>query len=101
MCPCGLVYIGQTKRQLKLRRAEHKTAIRTQNLTYAMARHYKQANHGSPASLKFWGIEKITPPPRGGDIINKLLCREAFWIHTLNTREPLGLNEELSLTCFL
>jgi len=39
--------------------------------------------------------------PRGGDIINKLLCREAFWIHTLNTLEPQGLNEELSLPCFL
>ena len=100
-CPCGLAYIGQTKRQLKLRISEHKTAIRTQNITYAMARHYKQANHGSPASLRFWGIEKITPPPRGGDIINKLLCREAFWIHTLGSLEPLGLNEELNLTCFL
>lgn len=100
-CPCGLAYIGQTKRQLKLRIAEHKTAIRTQNMTYAMARHYKEANHGSPASLKFWGIEKIIPPPRGGDIIRKLLCREAFWIYTLGTLEPQGLNEELSFSCFL
>ena len=100
-CMCGLSYIGQTKRQLKIRIGEHKTAIRTQNMEYAMARHFKEANHGSPASLKFWGIEKITAPPRGGDIINKLLRRESFWIHTLNTLEPNGLNEELSLSCFL
>lgn len=100
-CPCGLVYIGQTKRQLKIRISEHKTAIRTKNATYAMARHYMEANHGSPASLKFWGIEKISLPPRGGDIVNKLLCREAYWIYTLNTLEPNGLNEELNLSCFL
>ena len=100
-CPCGLAYIGQTKRPLKVRIGEHKTAIRTKNLEYAMARHYLQANHGSPASLKFWGIERITAPSRGGDIINKLLRREAHWIHNLDTLEPNGLNEEMSLSCFL
>ena len=100
-CPCGLAYIGQTKRPLKIRIGEHKTAIRTGNLEYAMARHYIQANHGSPASLRFWGLEKISPPPQGGDIIKKVLCREAHWIHTLNTLEPAGLNEELNLSCFL
>ncbi|KAL2086165.1 hypothetical protein ACEWY4_017224 [Coilia grayii] len=58
-CPCVLVYIGQTKRQLKILISEHKMAIRTKNTTYAMATHYIEANHGSPASLKFWGIERI------------------------------------------
>ena len=36
-----------------------------------------------------------------GDIINKLLRREALWIHKRDTLEPHGLNEELSLSCFL
>ena len=100
-CPCGLVYVGQTKRQLKARISEHKTAIRTKNMDYAMARHYVEAGHGSVASLKFWGIEKIAPKSRGGDIINNLLRREAYWIYTLNTVEPLGLNECNNLSCFL
>ena len=100
-CPCGMAYIGQTKRPLKIRIGEHKTAIRTGNLEYAMARHYKQANHGSPASLRFWGIEKVSSSARGGDIIKKLLRREAYWIYTLNTLEPSGLNEELSLSSYL
>ena len=78
--PCGLVYVGQTKRTLKTRISEHKTVICTQNMDYAMACHYAQPNHGSTASLKLWGIEKISPSPRGGDIINSLLHREAFWI---------------------
>lgn len=100
-CPCGLVYVGQTKRPLKLRIAEHKAAIRNRNMDYAIARHYVQANHGSNASLKFWGIERILPSQRGGDIVKYLLQREAFWIFTLNTVEPNGLNEELGLSCFL
>lgn len=32
--PCGLVYIGQTKRQLTMRISEHKTAIRNKNSTW-------------------------------------------------------------------
>ena len=96
-----MAYVGQTKRSLKIRIGEHKTAIRTGNLEYAMARHYIQANHGSPASLKFWGIEKVSSLLRGGDIIKKLLRREAHWIYTLNTLEPSGLNEELNLSCYL
>ncbi len=71
------------------------------NQVYATARHYEQAKHGSVASLKFWGTEKIAPLSIGSDIINKLLQREACWIFTLNTIEPYGLNEEMNLSCFL
>lgn len=50
---CGQLYVRQTERQLKI--SEHKTAIRTNNTPYAMARHYMEANHGSAATLQFWG----------------------------------------------
>lgn len=100
-CPCGLMYIGQTKRNLKLRIAEHKGAIRNGNMDYAIARHYKEKNHGSAASLKFIGIERIQQKPRGGNIIKQLLQREAYWIHELNTVEPHGLNELQDLSVFL
>ena len=100
-CPCGKVYVGQTKRNLKVRIAEHKAAIRNGNMEYAIARHYKERNHGSTASLKFMGIEKVTMPPRGGDMKKLLLQREAYWIFTLNSVEPHGLNESLELNSFL
>lgn len=100
-CPCGLIYIGQTKRNLKLRIAEHKAAIRNNNMEYAIARHYKERNHGSASTLKFLGIERVMPSPRGGDIIKQLLKREAYWIHKLNTVEPHGLNEKQDLSVFL
>lgn len=100
-CICGDIYIGQTKRNLKLRIAEHKAAIRNGNMDYAIARHCREKNHGSVVSLKFLGIERISPSPRGGNIVKQLLQREAYWIYTLNTMEPRGLNENLDLSSFL
>ena len=100
-CPCSKIYIGQTKRNLKIRIAEHKAAIRHGNMDYAIARHYKERCHGSAATLKFIGLEKVTLPPRGGDMKKLLLQRESFWIFTLNSMEPNGLNESLDLSSFL
>ncbi len=99
--PCGFIYVGQTKRNLKLRIAEHKAAVRNENMDYAIVRHYKERNHGPAASLKFTGIERVTPNPRGGNIINQLLKREAYWIYTLNSLELHGLNEALDLSPLL
>ena len=93
ICPCGKIYIGQNKRNLKLRIDS--------NMDYAIARHYKVRCHGSSASLKFLDLEKISPSPRGEDMKKKLLQREAFWIYTLNSMEPHGLNETLDLRPFL
>lgn len=38
---------------------EHKTAICTRNMDYAVAKHYHEANLGYPSSLKLCGIEKV------------------------------------------
>lgn len=100
-CPCGLLYVGQTKRNLKMRIAEHKGAIRNGNMDYAIARHYKAMNHGSASTLRFIGLERVQPSPRGGNLIKQLLQREAFWINELNTVEPHGLNELQDLSVFL
>lgn len=72
-CPCGL-----RRRQLELRIAEHKAAIHTKNIAHAIARHYIQANHGSPVSLKFCGVERVTTSPRGGDIIKKTIMQRGL-----------------------
>lgn len=58
--PSGKIYVGQTKRNLKLHIAEHQTAIRNGNMDYNIARHFKERVHGSAASLKFIGLEKIS-----------------------------------------
>ena len=101
LCPCGFAYVGQTKCPLKQRIFKHKTAIGTGNMDYAIAKHYAEANHGSPSSLKFTGIERIEMPTKGGDILKRLAQREMQWIYTLNTMIPNGLNDDFSLKCFL
>lgn len=60
--------IGRTKYILTLRIA----AIRNENMDYTIVSHCKDRNHGSAASLKFKGIERVTPNTGGGNIINQL-----------------------------
>ncbi len=47
------------------------------------------------------GIEKVIKPSRGGDCEKKLLQSECFWIYTLNTLSPSGLNEDFDIKHFL
>lgn len=42
------MYVGETKRPLKVRIAEHKPAVHTKkNFDYAIAHHYERAKHAS------------------------------------------------------
>lgn len=61
-----------------LRTAEHKAAIRNGDVDYAVARQHKKKGRGSASSLRFVGIKRVKPNPRGGNLINQLLRREAF-----------------------
>lgn len=99
-CPCGKAYIGKTSRELKQRIAEHRSTIRCRNINYPVAQHFIEFNHPI-SSLKYTGIERIEQPKRGGNWDTMLLRREAFWISTLGTLSPQGLNEELDLRPFI
>ena len=97
---CGLYYVGKSKRELKTRFSEHKSCIRNNDEKSSVARHFNAVGH-TVSSLRFQGIEVVNPLKRGGDRDRALLQREAYWIHTLQTEHPKGLNEELLLGCFL
>ncbi|KAJ0069779.1 hypothetical protein NL108_014342 [Boleophthalmus pectinirostris] len=99
-CPCGLVYSGKTTRKLKQRISEHKSSIRRNDRDYPVAVHFNDQRHDI-CSLRFCGIEHVPPPPRGGDHDRILKQREAFWIHTLQTLAPKGLNDDFNLSIFL
>nr|XP_055053423.1 uncharacterized protein LOC129438630 [Misgurnus anguillicaudatus] len=99
-CPCGLSYIGKTTRTLKTRISEHRSAIRNGITSSPVAVHFMNAKH-NVSSLKYVGIESIKCPRRGGNVDNMLLKRELFWIYTLNTLAPRGLNEEFDIRPFL
>lgn len=99
-CPCGLAYIGKTTRPLKQRISEHRSSIRNNDRKSPVAVHFHQAHHNVSA-LRYTGIEQVQLPRRGGDIDNILLRREAFWIYSLDTLSPNGLNEDFDLRPFL
>lgn len=99
-CPCGLAYIGKTTRSLKTRIAEHRSNIRNHNEKSPVALHFTAASH-NVSTLRYIGIEHVKCPSRGGDVNSLLLKREAFWIYTLGTLSPRGLNEDFDLRPFL
>lgn len=99
-CPCNLYYVGKTKRELKTRICEHKCSIRNHDDKSSVARHFNSHNH-SLSDLHYMGIELVNMPRRGGNRDRILLQREAYWIHSLDTLIPNGMNEEISFACFL
>ncbi len=70
-------------------------------MDFSIARHYRDRNHGFAASLKFVGIERVLPNPRGENLVQKLLQTEAYWIFALNSIEPHGLSEIVDFSSFL
>ncbi len=99
-CPCGLGYVGKTSRQLKQRISEHKSSIRRKDVNYPVVAHFLALNH-DVSTLQFCGIERVNVPPRGGDIEVLLQQRELFWIFTLQTLSPNGMNDEALFNAML
>jgi len=84
---CHYQYVGLTKQSLKQRLSGHKYTIKNEGQTL-LARHFTSPDHGL-TDLTIRVLQLI-----GTD--NKLLHEaEDFWIRTLNTAYPLGLNERV------
>lgn len=58
--------------------AQSTAAIRNGDMDYVVARQHRKKEHGFASSLRFVGIKRVKPNPRGGNLINQLLRREAF-----------------------
>ncbi|CAJ0944595.1 unnamed protein product [Ranitomeya imitator] len=99
-CPCGLLYVGETTQAIRNRISKHKSTIRCQNLLLPIPSHFIDKGH-SISQLKFQVIEHVPQLRRGGNRISHLKRREAFWIHTLDTLHPKGLNRDYDLAAFL
>lgn len=99
-CPCGLQYVGCTRRQLRVRLNEHRSAINRGDPKSPVARHFNEAKH-SASDLKSVGIDRVLPNRRSGCTNQSLLRCEARWIFYLKTLQPNGLNDDFDLACFL
>lgn len=98
-CICGSQYVGKTIREFRRRVGEHLRDIRL-HLDTSVSRHVWE-NHGGKQCFSFQGIEKVRRHIRGGDWDRNILQRETFWIYSLGTESPRGLNEQLNFTSYI
>ena len=80
---CHKQYVGMTTRQLNIRISQHRTNIMRRIPIY-ISKHFNLPNH-SLENLKVQPIDRATS-------IKELQQLEHFWIKTLKTLQPAGLN---------
>lgn len=68
-CPCGLIYIGRTKRLLRVRIAEHIANIKIGFKDHNVSLHFKLMHNQDPSGLIFWGIDDLKPKWRGSNLV--------------------------------
>lgn len=89
-CTCGLQYIGKTYQMLKTRFRQHIYNIQHNSQTI-FHKHMRLIGHDIK-NCKLFILEHIIE--ENISILNqKLLEKEDFWIKTLNSMYPLGLND--------
>ena len=84
---CRKQYVGQTKRELKIRVGEHLYNIKKHHDT-PVAVHFNSTNH-SAENLRCEILEAIKGDPEDS---TQRLSRETHWIHQLQTLHPNGMN---------
>lgn len=98
---CRLQYVGCTIQTLKQRFCRHLSDTNfsyTRSLaTISAVSHCIECHEGSTASIVVQGTERVSAPQRGGDYRRKVLNRESYWMFTLATRTPAGLNRKPDL----
>ncbi|XP_069493449.1 uncharacterized protein [Ambystoma mexicanum] len=100
-CACKKLYIGSTIRKLKTRISEHIRAITNRDTRSPIANHFTESHHPSQISqIKFYGIVKLKPAPRGGNLQLRLRQQEARWICMMDTCHT-GLNTDQEICHFL
>lgn len=108
ICPCGLLYVGRTTGPLRVGFSEHKCSIININVydhhmknrkryNYSVPRHFKECHNGNPTGLQVFGIEAIKKDDDTGRRFQRLCKRESFWIFTLGSLAPVGMNEDLEV----
>ena len=101
---CKFQYIGETKNKLQKRFSNHKSSINSNNSCQLVHKHFQGDCHGLD-NCRIIPIEKIDTRPLVVQNLDPLLLnkavtklrldREKFWITSLQTAYPFGLNSRL------
>ncbi|OCT79951.1 hypothetical protein XELAEV_18026767mg [Xenopus laevis] len=100
VCPCGMIYVGETVQKIKSWISQHKSTIKLGNMGLPLSKHFKEKGH-TAEQLRFTVLEMVPPLERGGDHELRLKQREVWWINKLNSLHPHGLNKDYNLYLFL
>ena len=87
---CKKQYVGETKREIKVRMAEHQRDTRNKRDT-PMANHFNFTNH-SIRNMRFQIIEILLSDPESEQSTVTRKTRELHWIYQLHTLRPVGIN---------
>ena len=83
---CGMLYIGETGRQLRARFGEHRRAVSANDANQPVARHFNSGSH----SISDMKIRALCPISGNNDSRKR---HEMRLISKLGTVHPLGINE--------
>ena len=83
-------YVGETKREIKVRMTEHRRDILKKRDT-PVALHFNLYNH-SPDNMRFQIIEILKTDPDSDKSTDIRRKKELHWIYQLHTLRPVGIN---------
>lgn len=84
---CNMKYVGETSQEFRKRMYQHRSMIRRcKDSSPILYQHFK---NGTCSSYSFQIIEKIDDVANADEVRRD---RENFWISTLKTKQPYGLN---------
>ncbi len=86
---CGMLYIGETGRQLRTRFGEHRRAVSANDANQPVARHFNSGSH----CISDMKIRALCPISGSNDSRKR---QEMRLISKLGTVHPLGINERFS-----
>lgn len=100
-CPCGLQYIGWTTRFLSIRINEHFNNIKKGFPKHSLSNHFRMYHNRDPSLATFFGIDRVEPHWREGNMTQGISKNETEWIFRLNRLNPARINVDIDLNFFL
>ena len=100
---CDMQYVGETERPVRNRFLEHRRATINHDETNAVAKHFMTHHQNTTITrsyvpISISPIEQINNQGTREENKLKRLDREYFWIDTLGTEIPYGMNEDRIIT---
>ena len=93
---CGVQYVGQTKQELHCRLNGHRQSIKKNKLNTFLSNHFNSHNHSwEDVSIQLIDCVDTDNNKTDLEITRELNSKEDFYIKTLNTLHPLGLNDRV------